>query len=205
MTQDLDILGFDPRQLSSYENKVHGQNNYHSYYDERKLNYPYVVNKHAYESHSNDAADIVSYIINEMTRNSIEHEKLLETNQYDKKDEWHDNHHSSWERQVIDFKFYSNIYRNMSKILRCVDKLKENANTYSISKQLYNTWKANMVKYIWDGESKKYQIEWFVDGIMKFIFSAVWDYSELQWVLENPICSYRYEFKTEKWVKINDK
>ena len=193
MNEDLDILGFDPSAL-----RVFGENT-------RKLNYPYSRKINCYESKTNNAEDIIAYILDSMTRNSIEHEELLVNNQYDKKDTWHDNHHSSWERQVLDWKFYANIYRKMNKIMKCVDRLKEHANTYSISKQVYNTWKANMVNYIWDGNSNKQQIEWFVEGLIKFIFSAAWDYNNFSWILENPICSSRYEFSTETWKKINDK
>lgn len=208
MTDDLDILGFDPASLCVFgqkERQTTYHNNY-SYENERKLNYPYESKAGCYESKTNNAEDIIGYVLDSMTRNSIEHENLLKGGQYDKKDEWHDKHHSSWERQVLDWKFYSNIYAKMDKIIKCVNRLKENADTYSISKQTYNTWKANMVKYIWDEQSNKQQIEWFVEGIMKFIFSAVWDYTKMSWILENPICSFRYEFSTEAWTKIkNDK
>lgn len=200
MIEDIDILNFDPSELS-----VHFSNsNTNDYYYKRKPTYPYNNVGCSYESSTNNPEDIIGYVLNAMTRNSIEHENLLMKGQYDKKDDFHDKHHSSWERQVLDWKFYSNIYSKMDKIIRCVQRLKENANTYSISKQTFNTWKANMTSYIWNTESKKYQIEWFVEGLMKFIFSAVWDYTTLSWILENPICSFRYQFSTEKWTKIND-
>lgn len=197
---EIDILGFDPSVLTIYSNS----NNSSPDYYERKLNYPYDIDTKKYESSSNAAQDIVAYVLNAMTRNSIEHESLLLNHKYDKKDDYHDKHHASWQRQVLDCKFYANIYGKMEKILKCIDRLKEKANTYTISNQLYNTWKANMVEYVWDKQSNRQHIEWFVDGLMKFIFSAVWDYNSKSWILENPICSFRYEFSTEQWKKIKN-
>lgn len=208
---DEQILGFDPSQLDIFnkqETKSYDRTNFITSINEweRKLNYPI---KNYYKEGSEeiyDAKTAVMYVYNQLYKNSIESISWLRSSQYAKKSEKEDKAHENKCLQILTTEFQIIFITKINEIVELTNRIYEKTDTYSWEYSYYKYIKDKFVKYI-SGKTTdnrtKFQIDSFVDGLMKITLSATWDYDSKSFICENKPFSNKYTYCNGKWIKMH--
>ena len=198
------LLGFDPSQIDA----LSCQNN--SYYSgddffKRELNYP--IDKYYTDNFKsiNDPKSIVMYVYNQLVCNSIDSISWLRNTQYSKKSDKEDKAHENKKLQILTIEFQTKFISKIDGILKLTQRLFDMTETYEVEYKFASMIKDKFINYICgnsDGATKL-QTSIFVDGLIKIIWSARWDYNTKTYIMENEPCSNKYILNNGKWIKTN--
>lgn len=200
--ENIDILGFNPKDLEIFNKDEKKTVNYNFNYFERKLNYP--INDYYSEDNIIDHYDTVIYVYKELVRQSFEAIGWLRASQYAKKSEKEDTAHINKKNQILSKNFQLLFYSKFNGIVELTKRISMKLDTYAWEYDYYKHIMNKFIKYI-VGDSKDpvlyEQAKTLVDGIMKITLSAKWDYNSKSFILENKPFSQKYILGNGKWTK----
>lgn len=198
------FLGFDPSQIDAMSCQ---NNNYYpdDNFFKRELNYP--IEKYYTDNfkYVDNPKLIVMYVYNQLVCNSIDSINWLRKTQYSNKSDKEDKAHENKKLQILTNEFQQMFIIKLDGILKLTQRLFDMTETYEIEYKFASMIKNKFIDYIYRGtdEATKLQTSIFVDGLIKIIWSARWDYNTKTYIMENKPCSNKYILNNGKWIKTN--
>ncbi len=200
--KETELLGFDPTQLDIfYERKCVWKPNQF----ERNLNYP--IDNYYKENSEKiyDATTAVIYVYNQLLKNSIESINWLRSSQFANISDKENKAHENKSMQILTTEFQVLFVSKLNAIIELTNRIYEKTDVYCWEYNYYKYIKDKFVKYIVGKSTNlntKFQVESFVDGLMKITLSATWDYKTKSFICENKPFSNKYTYYNGKWTKI---
>ena len=200
--KETELLGFDPTQLDIfYERKCVWKPDHF----ERKLNYP--IDNYYKENSEKiyDAKTAVIYVYNQLLKNSIESINWLRSSQFANISDKENKAHENKSMQILTTEFQVLFVSKLNAIIELTNRIYEKTDVYCWEYNYYKYIKDKFAKYIVGKSTNlntKFQVESFVDGLMKITLSATWDYKTKSFICENKPFSNKYTYYNGKWTKI---